>query len=82
MAECKHKIVYGGIKYRNSKINIPGSGAVRRHYFYWFFCEKGCGFKLFEKLDFQNSSYDNVAFGATPVSSSDLPKLKAGYFGG
>jgi hypothetical protein len=37
---CDHKFVYAGLRYRDGKRSLPGTGATRRYYAHVYFCEK------------------------------------------
>ena len=63
--ECKHKFVYGGVKYTIEGWTLPGTGARRVHYYDWFYCEY-CLEKKYEKLDTNLTDYDPIHFNATP----------------
>lgn len=63
---CEHKFVYGGIKYKEETYPLPGTGARKRTYFDWYYCEK-CLEKKFEELNFEDNSYGKVQFNASPL---------------
>jgi len=70
-------MIYGGVKYRDTSRPLPGTGARRRLYFDWFYCEHGCGRIDYNRLEFQNTTYDSVEFNATSIPSKDVELIIA-----
>lgn len=66
MDSCKHKYVYGGVKYQVQDYKNPGSGSSPVYYYDFYYCEK-CLHKKLDKLDVVRTSYDPILFEATPV---------------
>jgi hypothetical protein len=62
---CPHKWVYGGVKYKNGDNPLAGTGARKRTYYDFFYCEK-CREKQFDQLEEADTTYDDIRFGATP----------------
>jgi len=65
MTTCKHKFVYGGVKF---KLVERSFGNVL-HYFDWFYCEK-CLESKFAKLDASSDTW-NVLYSASPIPLAD-----------
>lgn len=59
---CKHKFVYGGIKYE-----VKDWGHRPVYYYDWFFCEK-CLESKYNRLEGEGESF-RIQFGATPKQS-------------
>ena len=65
---CKHKFVYGGVKYTDDKYPMAGTGAHRRIYHDWFYCEK-CLENQYFQLDAESTTYEKPFFNATPTGN-------------
>lgn len=64
---CQHRFIYGGVKYEDESHPMLGTGARRRNYFDWFYCEK-CTETIYLTLNHTDDTYQKVQFGATPKS--------------
>lgn len=62
---CKHKFIYGGVKYHISNEKLPGSGAQYVFYFDWFYCEKCLEYE-YRRLKEYTNTYQELAYNATP----------------
>jgi hypothetical protein len=66
VSACEHRYVYAGVRYADGNYNLPGSGARRRYYAHWYYCEK-CLAPHVEKIQgVEDNSYLKVKFDATP----------------
>ena len=62
---CKHKYIYGGIKYQIDPYPMSGTGAKRRDYYDWYYCEH-CLTKQYSLSLYHDTTYEKIAFNATP----------------
>lgn len=65
-----HKYIYGGVRYRVTNENYPGSGGKLRIYAEWFYCNR-CLKERLIYLDHDDLSYNPPQFNATPMRRTD-----------
>jgi len=66
MTDHPHKFVYQGVGYKDTDNCLAGSGARRRLYYNVYFCER-CAETQFVKLSYEDHTYMDIKFNATPV---------------
>lgn len=70
---CDHQFEYIGVRYRDGKWPLPGTGATQRYYAHVYFCNK-CLETKGKQIDDNGQrwhSYQNVEFAATPGSADE-----------
>lgn len=72
---CEHQFAYAGVRYRDGRSPLPGSGATRRYYAHVYFCTK-CTETRGEPIEDGGyhprwNSYQKVEFGASPGNAKE-----------
>ena len=64
--DCEHNYQYGGLKYRDTGDNLPGSGATRIEYFDVYYCTR-CLNEQRKPVQRMTNSYQKPLEGSTPL---------------
>ena len=71
MVDCspdKCKFEYGGVRFKDTREKLAGSGATRIEYYDYYFCTVCLGYQI-KRLTETSNSYQNIKFNATPLPS-------------
>lgn len=76
---CEHRYAYAGVRYRDSRNPLPGTGACRRLYGHVYFYER-CRERKTDMIDDPSyggrpeyTTYEKPRWGATPAGPGEVP---------